>query len=229
MAKPLLWFRFYAEALNDPRVQSLEPQAFKAWVNFLCVASAREGLLPDMNTLAFAIRTSMDETEKMFHTLLEASLIAPVKNQHGHAYAIRNWAKRQFKSDSSTGRVKRFRNVTCNADVTPSEIRVQSSEQSRAEKNIKKVSDDEQFASFWKAYPNKVGKGAAGKLWQVLAPTKGVFDAIMAAVQVQKTWHTWTKNNGEFIPHPATWLNQRRWEDEGVQKMMAAPPKTKFY
>ena len=24
----------------------------------------------------------------------------------------------------------------------------------------------------------------------------------------------WTKNNGQFIPYPSTWLNQKRWEDE---------------
>jgi len=38
--------------------------------------------------------------------------------------------------------------------------------------------------------------------------------AILASVEAQKTSRQWTKVNGAFIPHPATWLNQSRWEDE---------------
>ena len=26
--------------------------------------------------------------------------------------------------------------------------------------------------------------------------------------------HDWTKDGGQFIPHAATWLNGKRWEDE---------------
>ncbi len=34
------------------------------------------------------------------------------------------------------------------------------------------------------------------------------------AIEVQKQSEQWTKDNGRFIPNPATWLNQGRWEDE---------------
>lgn len=36
----------------------------------------------------------------------------------------------------------------------------------------------------------------------------------MTAVERQKCSDQWTQNNGQFIPHPATWLNQGRWDDE---------------
>ena len=71
------------------------------------------------------------------------------------------------------------------------------------------------FDAFWSLYPRKVGKGAAFKAWARIAPTNGQCEAMCAAVRSQMRWDQWTKNNGQFVPHPATWLNQRRWEDEG--------------
>ena len=64
------------------------------------------------------------------------------------------------------------------------------------------------FDAFWRAYPRKVGKGAAAKAW-VRATTLNPPSAIIAAVALQKFDH-----RERFIPHPATWLNQERWLDE---------------
>ena len=36
---------------------------------------------------------------------------------------------------------------------------------------------------------------------------------ILAAVERQKLSKGWIKDGGQYIPHPATWLNKRRWED----------------
>lgn len=70
------------------------------------------------------------------------------------------------------------------------------------------------FELFWASYPRKVGKGAAEKSWLRIHPTQELIQAIILAIETQQQSEQWTKNNGEFIPHPATWLNQRRWEDE---------------
>ena len=70
------------------------------------------------------------------------------------------------------------------------------------------------FGEFWAAYPRKQGKGAAEKAWGKIKPNAEVFDQIMNAVESQKHCEQWQKHNGQFIPNPATWLNQRRWEDE---------------
>jgi len=70
------------------------------------------------------------------------------------------------------------------------------------------------FDLFWTAYPNKTGKGAAEKSWKKLRPTKELFSQIMEALQKAVRCEQWLKENGRYIPNPATWLNQRRWEDE---------------
>lgn len=68
------------------------------------------------------------------------------------------------------------------------------------------------FDRFWAAYPKKVGKQAARKAFERI---KGVpVEKMIQAVEYQRSTEQWRKNNGQFIPHPATWLNQGRWEDE---------------
>ena len=70
------------------------------------------------------------------------------------------------------------------------------------------------FEEFWKSYPRRVGKQAAWKVWRTLKFDDQHIQRVIQAVETQKTWHAWTKDGGQFIPYPATWLNQRRWEDE---------------
>lgn len=37
---------------------------------------------------------------------------------------------------------------------------------------------------------------------------------MLKAIEVQKKSDQWQRDNGQYIPYPATWLNGRRWEDE---------------
>ena len=39
-------------------------------------------------------------------------------------------------------------------------------------------------------------------------------EVLLTAIEKQKESAQWSKDNGQFIPHPTTWLNGRRWEDE---------------
>jgi len=71
----------------------------------------------------------------------------------------------------------------------------------------------DRFEKFWKSYPRKQGKGAAEKAW-IKAHINGSFDSVLTALESQKQSEQWKKDNGQFVPNPATWLNQRRWEDE---------------
>ncbi len=70
------------------------------------------------------------------------------------------------------------------------------------------------FESFWGAYPRKTAKPAALKAWGKLAPDAGLVALILAALDRHRASEQWRRDGGQFIPHPATWLNQRRWEDE---------------
>jgi len=75
----------------------------------------------------------------------------------------------------------------------------------------------ERFAEFWKHYPKKVGKDAAWKAWLKRRPTQDLLLQMLAVLAWQKQQDDWLKDRGQFIPYPATWLNQGRWEDEPSQ------------
>lgn len=75
------------------------------------------------------------------------------------------------------------------------------------------------FEEFWKAYPRKEGKQKARQAFEkVTVP----LETLLQALEQQKQSAQWTKDGGQFIPHPATWLNGKRWEDQlpqaGYQK-----------
>jgi len=46
-----------------------------------------------------------------------------------------------------------------------------------------------------------------------LKPDRALVDRMLEAIDRQKQSRAWCKKNGQFIPHPATWLNNRQWED----------------
>lgn len=70
------------------------------------------------------------------------------------------------------------------------------------------------FDEFWAVYPRKVGKKATGLSWKKIRPDAELHDRIMAAVRKAKLTEQWQRDGGRFIPNPATWLNQGRWDDE---------------
>lgn len=84
------------------------------------------------------------------------------------------------------------------------------------------MSADEGFVVFWEQYPRKVSKQDAAKAWAKLKPSGELLAAIMAAVSAQKVSPEWLKEDGRFVPHAATWLNGRRWEDESPAPIQMA-------
>lgn len=75
---------------------------------------------------------------------------------------------------------------------------------------------NDSFGRFWNAYPKKMAKGGAQKAWKKLKVAPSFLDTILMAIEKQKQSTNWKKDEGKFIPYPATWLNGRRWEDETV-------------
>ena len=73
---------------------------------------------------------------------------------------------------------------------------------------------EKQFDKFWQAYPKKVSKKQAQKSWKKINPSLELFEKILKALEIVKQTEQWEKDNGKFIPYPATWLNQERWTDE---------------
>ena len=80
------------------------------------------------------------------------------------------------------------------------------------------------FEMFWSDYPRKEGKKAARKAWDQIKPGQDQLGQILNALRIQKKSDQWTRDGGQYIPHPATWLNGERWKDETVVPARASPP-----
>jgi hypothetical protein len=74
--------------------------------------------------------------------------------------------------------------------------------------------NDEAFQTFWNAYPKKVCKAQAVKVFHKINPDTVLLEQILQAIEAQSRTEQWSKDGGQFIPNPAAWLNGRRWEDE---------------
>ena len=78
-----------------------------------------------------------------------------------------------------------------------------------------------EFDKFWNAYPRHVAKQATLKAFErartVWKKDGKDIDFIINAIERQKKSEQWTKDNGQFIPYPATWLNQGRWDDGEIK------------
>ncbi len=111
------WCRLHADMLNDPKVQTLDPITFKYWINALCFAAERDegGNLGNVSDIAFAFRETESNVSSRFMRLGERGLI----ETDGETFHIKKWGKRQYKSDTSTERVKQYRSRIRNVSVTP--------------------------------------------------------------------------------------------------------------
>ena len=73
------------------------------------------------------------------------------------------------------------------------------------------------FNEFWSAYPKKVNKKGCYKSFCKIKDLKQEMPLIMEALERFKNSKGWQKDNGQFIPHPTTWINQERWKDEQIE------------
>lgn len=112
------WFRFYDDAINDPKILKLSDNLFRVWVGILCAASKNNGELPTLEDLALVVRMKPEKLRAALEGLKKSGLIDEVEA----VLKPHNWDERQYKSDSSAERMKRHRDrrrdVTSDVTVT---------------------------------------------------------------------------------------------------------------
>ena len=99
--------------------------------------------------------------------------------------------------------------------VSPLSLTENSNMLADCEQDARKMLAEEltDFAAFWEAYPRKEGRKAAQKAWRNAKDKPAISDIIQAIKRAQTT-DQWTKEGGQFIPHPSSWLNKGRWSDQ---------------
>lgn len=219
------WFRWWHGSSDDPKLRMIASECnmpvasvIGLWATILEAASKSQnrGNIDNFDYEVVSFHLGID-----VETPCNAMKRRKMLHETDGTLTVLNWSKWQPKrerDDNSTSRVREFRNkqkqalterndneTPCNASetqVTPRE------DKRREDKTI--TQSPSGFADFWSAYPKKVGKGAAEKAWD---KAKADLSLVLAAIKTQASSDQWRKDGGQFIPNPATWITQRRWED----------------
>lgn len=234
------WFKFYGgEYLSDPKIDRLNSAERSCWLTLLCLASMsnKDGIIEYVNSHIllkksgiepdiYGVDNTHDNTIDVITTFQKMNMITIIDD---NTIQLNNWNKRQSMSMTGYERVKKYRenkrklsndNEMITYDNANDNIRI---EENRIEENridtkskitkTKEVSYTEQFEKFWNEYPEKKGKGKAYDVWNRLSQQEKDI-CIVAIVKQVKNNHFRNKSGVDYIPHPTTWLNQKRWEDE---------------
>lgn len=171
------------------------------------------------------LRISADEYEKILQSLLRhGAFDADVYKNTGKltSSGIHKRAEKVLeKREKETVRYNKNVSAAEMGVETPqskekdSKVKESKAKQTKSEQSKKILHHEESgFDYFWSAYPRKAAKQTAQKAWDKLKPDKELQASILRAIEKQKRSPDWKRENGQYIPYPATWLNQGRWEDE---------------
>jgi hypothetical protein len=199
---------------------------------------------PSDEEAAFYMRIPLDSWLKTKEVLIDRGFLEGNDSNH-----LTKWESRQFKTDSSADRTRRYRDRQKKSDVTsqdrhsdvsqpsqqdrytavtvtPPESDTDTDTEEEEEPPISPTGEgtdaETEFNLFWSAYPSKVGRKAARAKYISLRKKKLLPDIgpLLEAIEAQKArapagWRKWRETGStEFIPNPATWLHQGRWEDQ---------------
>lgn len=206
------------------------------WVGLLALANGEgivEGSIPG---LANVCRVSVEECQRAIDVFLAPDAYSRNPDHDGRriepvpgGWRILNYrnyrSKGQDKDGSRADYMRRYRSLQESVTCNNSELHVIQKIEDRGKKKEKKKDSSsnrptppDDFLKFWAHYPNKKGRLDALKAWNA-AIKKGILppiEQILKALETQKQDDQWCKDGGQYIPHPATWLNQGRWDDQPI-------------
>lgn len=176
------WFRLYDETLNDPKILKLSDKTHRVWIGILCVASKNNGALPPFDDIAVMLRMKPAKLQTELEKLITTGLL-----DHDDAgLRPHNWDGRQYKSDVSTDRVKRFRNSKRNVAVTPPDTE-QNRDAEVASKDAPLVQETSDEADLYRRGKSVLGQSSGGLIARLLKSKKGSVPQARAAIELAST------------------------------------------
>ncbi len=195
------------------------------------------------NVLAQVVRHQVGTVEKALKIFEQLNLIEVLDNGAIYMLNIQN-----FIGESSTeaDRIRKYRSKIkqdvqmlqqMNDKCTP-EIEIEK----EIEKDINNINGQDkpdrppkkelkwqkQFEEFYDKYPKKVKKQNVKKWFEKNKPSGELFSSMMNSLEQFRGCEDWLKDNGQYIPYPSTWLNQRRWEDEDIKTIQKKNEKVEY-
>lgn len=221
------WFRVDDHLHAHSKAVRAGTEAMGLWILAGSWAAAEEsdGWVPGYMLARLAGAGADDLAER----LVRAGLWEHAERDGDAGYVFHQWEEHQptraqleAKREAARERMRAARSqggkgsgsVRANTEGTAREVRSTRPDPTRPDNTTTAdAADHDGFASWWEGYPRKTGKAAAAKAY-AKARKSATADELMAGlVNACAVW-TADRTEARFIPHPATWLNQGRWEDE---------------
>lgn len=207
---------------------SLSPLTRILFIGLWCIAD-RDGRLEDRprrikKTLLGYDDITAEDTDDMLQQLANNGFIIRYEVDNTKYIQIVNFRKHQnpHMAEKSSeipppaGYVSETQTTPTEPTEEGAETETETKPKQKAKRPAKPKADgaviSERFDVFWAAYPRKTSKQAAANAFRKIAPDEELFKKIMQAVELQKQTEAW--RDIKYIPFPATWLHNCRWEDE---------------
>ena len=192
--KPL-WIKLYRDVLDDPEWAKLTGEQAKTLVMLWLLASDCDplGHLPDVETIAFRLRiteaVAIKHLTSLSHWLLQDDISLISDGYQSDALETETETEKRREETDACGREGEAKN----------------------KRTDYRTAD---FETFWQSWPRKKAKADAKKAWRKHVADIPEIGALVEIVDAQKASDQWQKEEGQYIPYPATWLNAERWTDE---------------
>ena len=212
------WFKFYGgEYLSDPKMLALSACERSCWLTLLCYASMEDFdgtvryLSEDQLMAQAGVNFNEDEWKRTKGVLDHLQELGMLRQSNGEI-TLTNWKKRQETFLTNAERQARFRERhKDNSKITRARYESNARlDKTRLDREYILAS----FEKFWGVYPRKENKKKAKQAWEKISPDEKLVAKIMVGLEAHKSGEQWTRDGGKFVPHPTTWLNGERWEDE---------------
>lgn len=216
MTKDAYYFSHDANAQQDPKIIRLVMELgmqgygiFWSVVEHLRNDEDYKLNLSDCSAIAFQSHCDAKDVERV---ITEFDLFEVSENEDF-------WSKslliRMQEMNVKRDKARASANARWNPDANA--LQTQCEGNARKESKVKEIKYKDLslgFFKFYSKYPKKQSKEDARKAFSKLNPNDELLEQIVRAVEIQSKTDAWTKDDGKFVPLPATWIRGRRWEDE---------------
>ena len=239
------WIRLYRDLLDDPEFFGLTGDQVKTLVLLWLIASEdpeMHGVLPNLNNLSFRLRVEKPELANVIEGLKHFVIFKPVelqfvdipddsntlasRLQHARPDQIRGRSETEEETDQIP---------PLSPQGEPTSLSDHKDQRDRQINNQKKHGHSKQnieieFDVWWPHYPKKRNRPTALKAYTVARKTstngKGMppVERLIEITKRQAMSYDWTKNGGEFVPYPASYIRASGWDNEYQMTPPATPP-----
>ena len=223
------WLRLWHDMPNDPKWRTIArvskqsiPEVMAVYIHLLVIASnaTERGRTQSMcsEDVASALDLDCVQIDKIIEAMqgrvLDGDYVSgwskrQVEREDGGAYRAKVWReakKKEKRTQTNANERKRTPDTDTDTDTDKKDL--------RSKEFVPQDEKISRFAYFYQRYPKKVARAAAEKAWLKLNPEQSLIERILLSLDQQMKSDDWVKENGKYIPNPATWLNGKRWDDD---------------